>query len=304
MIFKISHNIIYNQNKYRIHSYNQHKYGVIRMNDEQLLLFRKILNIRNYSESTIGNYNNALIQFRKWNYRELYLDKDLLFKYVEYLKTFDKSYSYIKNSIMALRLFSELVLGKKLKNDYLRGIKRKSTLPDVLSVEEVKQVLNSLDNLKHKAIISLIYSCGLRISECINLKIIDIDSKRMLIKIVQGKGKKDRLVQLSPKLLELLRDYYKQYKPKEHLFQGQFKDEYSAKSIQNVLRRALQKCRITKKITVHSLRHSFATHLIEQGTDIRIIQEILGHKDIRTTQIYTHISSANILKINNPFDTF
>ncbi len=274
------------------------------MIDDQILLFRKILIIRNYSEGTISNYNNALIQFRKWNYREIDLDKDLLFKYVEQLKTFDKSYSYIKNSIIALKLFSELVLGKKLNNDYLKGIKRKSKLPNVLSIQEVKNVIDSIENIKHKAIISLIYSCGLRISECINLKIADIDSKRMLIKIVQGKGKKDRYVQLSAKLLELLRDYYKQYHPKEHMFQGQFKDEYSSKSIQNVLRKALQKCGITKKITVHSLRHSFATHLVEQGTDIRIIQEILGHKDIRTTQIYTHISNANISKIKNPFDSF
>ncbi len=274
------------------------------MNDEQLLLFRKILNIRNYSESTIRNYNNALIQFKKWNYRGLILDKDLLFKYVEHLRAFEKSYSYIKNAIMALKLFSELVLGKILKNDYLNGIKRKSSLPDVLSIEEIKNVLDSIDNLKHNAIISLIYSCGLRISECINLKISDIDSTRMLIKIVQGKGKKDRYVQLSHKLLELLRDYYKQYKPKEFLFQGQFKDEYSARSIQQILKKALEKCKIKKKITVHSLRHSFATHLVEQGTDIRIIQEILGHKDIRTTQIYTHISTANISKIRNPFDSF
>lgn len=274
------------------------------MNDDQLLLFRKILNIRNYSESTISNYNNALIQFNKWNHLGLHIDKGLLYKYVEHLRAYDRSYSYIKNSTMALKLFSELVLGKKLNNDYLKGIKRKSTLPDVLSIEELKQVLETINNVKHKAIISLIYSCGLRISECINLKISDIDSKRMLIKIVQGKGKRDRLVQLSPKLLGLLRDYYKLYHPKVHLFQGQFKDEYSAKSIQNVLKKALQKCGNTKKITVHSLRHSFATHLIEQGTDIRIVQEILGHKDIRTTQIYTHISSASISKVNNPFDSF
>lgn len=274
------------------------------MNEEQLLLFRKILNIRNYSERTILCYNNALIQFNKWNYSGLELDKDLLFNYVEFLRAYYRSYSYIKNSVMALRLFSELVLGKNLKNNYLKGIKRKSTLPDVLSIEEVKQLLDSISNLKHKAIIALIYSCGLRISECINLKSTDIDSKRMVIKIVQGKGKKDRLVQLSPKLLDLLRDYYKQYKPNGRLFQGQFKDEYSARSIQQILKKALERCNIKKNITVHSLRHSFATHLVEQGTDIRIIQEILGHKDIRTTQIYTQISSANISKINNPFDSF
>lgn len=126
----------------------------------------------------------------------------------------------------------------------------------------------------------------------------------MVIKIVRSKGKKDRYVQLSPKLLELLGIYYELYKPKEHLFQGQFKDEYSASCIQNILKRALIKCNIKKRITVYSLRHSFATHLIEQGTNIRIIQEILGHKDIRIMQIYTHISSTNISKVNNPFDSF
>lgn len=274
------------------------------MNDEKLLLFRKILNIRNYSESTINNYCNALIQFEKWNKQDIILNKDILFEYIEYSKENDKSYSYIKNSLMALMLFSELVLGKKIKNDYLRKMRRASKLPDVLSIEEVKSVIESVENIKHKAILSLIYSCGLRISECINLKISDIDSSRMLIKIVQSKGKKDRYVQLSPKLLELLMNYYKSYKPNEHLFQGQFKDEYSARSIQNILKNALHKCNIKKRITVHSLRHSFATHLIEQGTDIRIIQDILGHKDIRTTQIYTHISSANISKVKNPFDSF
>ena len=274
------------------------------MNDEQLMLFRKILYIRNYSNNTIKNYYNALLQFSKWNNQNEIINDDILFRYVDHLTSLNKSYSYIKNSIMSLILFSELVLGKKLKNDYLRKIKRSSKLPDVLSIEEVKKVIGAVENIKHKAILSLIYSCGLRINECINIKLSDIDSSRMLIKIVQSKGKKDRYVQLSPKLLELLRIYYKSYKPKEYLFQGQFKDEYSARSIQNILKRALNKCNIKKRITVHSLRHSFATHLVEQGTDIRIIQEILGHKDIRTTQIYTHISSANISKVKSPFDSF
>jgi len=199
------------------------------MSDDEFLLFRKILNIRNYSESTINNYSNAIIQFKKWNGNLFQINKDSLFKYVEYLKLKNKSSSFIRNSIMSLKLFSE---------------------------------------------------------------------------IVQSKGKKDRYVQLSPKLLGLLREYYKEFKPLNHLFQCQSKDEYSPKSIQNILRNALIKCIINKRITVHSLRHSYATHLIEQGTDIRLVQEILGHKDIRTTQIYTHISSAQISKINNPFDSF
>lgn len=273
------------------------------MNEEYFILFRKILKIRNYSESSIRSYINALIQFQRWNSLDNNLSKDILFDYVEFLTEQSRSYSYIKNSIMALKLYSELIMGVSIKNDYLRSIKRASKLPDVLSLEEIKKVLNSIENIKHKTMISLIYSCGLRISECINLKVSDIDSSRMLIKVVQAKGKKDRYVQLSPKLLELLRKYYTKFKPTNHLFQGQFKDEYSARSIQQILKRALTLCNITKHITVHSLRHSFATHLLEQGTDIRIIQEILGHKDIRTTQIYTHISHANLASLKNPFDS-
>ncbi len=274
------------------------------MNDEQLLLFRKVLKIRNYSEATIKNYNNSLLLFLKWNSNELKLDKDILFDYVEYLTDCQKSYSFIKNSIMALKLFSELVLGRQLKNDFLRKIRRCSKLPDVLSIGEIKKLIESIDNIKHKAIISLIYSCGLRISECINLKIVDIDTSRMLIKITQGKGRKDRYVPLSPKLLVLIKEYYKSYKSKDYLFEGQLGGRYSARSIQNIVKNALKKCNIRKKITVHSLRHSYATHLIEQGTDVKLVQEILGHKDVRTTQIYTHISSASISKIKNPFDSF
>jgi integrase/recombinase XerD len=302
MIYKNTNYFCFFEIIFNKHSYIQHNKGIIRMNDEQLLLFRKILNIRNYSESTVKHYNNALIQFKKWNYNLKPLDKKLLFNYIEYLSSSDKSYSYIRNSIMAFKLFSELVLGQNLRNDFLKGIKRPNKLPDVLSIHEVKNVINSIENLKHKTIISLIYSCGLRISECINIRISDIDSSRMLVKIKQGKGKKDRYVQLSYKMLKLLRAYYKEYKPQNHLFQGQKKDEYSAKSIQNVLKKAIARCKITKRITPHSLRHSFATHLLEQGTDLRIIQEILGHKDIRTTQIYTHISSSDISRIKNPID--
>jgi site-specific recombinase XerD len=271
---------------------------------DNLDLLRNILFIRRYSESTIKNYLNSLTKFDEWNKQGKELNKDLLFDFVRFLTLKDFSYSHIRNSIMSLKLYSELILGKQLKNDFLRGIKRPHYVPDILSLAEVKKIIDSINNLKHKSIISLIYSCGLRISECINLKIKDIDSSRMLIKIVQSKGAKDRYVQLSPKMLELLRNYYKEYKPQNYLFQGQIKEEYSARSIQAVLRKALKECNITKRITVHSLRHSFATHLLEQGTDIRIIQEILGHKDIRTTQIYTHISSANKLLIKNPFDSF
>ncbi len=272
------------------------------MNDEELNLFRKVLKIRNYSESTIGSYTNSLVQFKKWNKDNSILNKELLFEYVGYLTDTKRSYSYIKNGIMALSLYSELILGKNIKNNYLRKIKRSRKIPDVLSINEIKQVIDLISNIKHKTTISIIYSCGLRISECINIKISDIDSTRMMIKIREAKGKKDRFVPLSSKMLSMLRNYYKGYKPKDYLFEGQKNAKYSPRSIQNVLKKALKLCRIQKNITVHSLRHSFATHLVEQGTDIRIIQELLGHKDIRTTQIYTHISSTKLSQIKNPFD--
>lgn len=272
------------------------------MSDEELHLFRKILKIRNYSESTIISYSNSLIQFKKWNKDNSILNNELLFEYVEFLTDAKRSYSYIKNGIMALSLYSELILGKTLKNNYLRNIKRYTKLPDVLSINEIKLIIDSISNTKHKTAISIIYSCGLRISECINIKISDIDSKRNMIKIREAKGKKDRYVPLSSKMLSLLRKYYKEYKPKDYLFEGQKNDKYSPRSIQNVLKKALNISGIYKNITIHSLRHSFATHLVEQGTDIKIIQELLGHKDIRTTQIYTHISKTKLSQIKNPFD--
>lgn len=147
-----------------------------------------------------------------------------------------------------------------------------------------------------------LYSGGLRRSELINLKITDIDSKRMLIRITQSKGNKDRYTLLSDKLLKLLRDYFRFYKPKYWLFEGQGGGQYSATSIANIFRKALRKAQITKHATPHTLRHSFATHLLEQGINLRYIQEILGHSSISTTEIYTHVSSKQLTKIQNPLD--
>ena len=150
---------------------------------------------------------------------------------------------------------------------------------------------------------SIIYSSGLRIGEALNLKLTDIDSKRMLISIKKGKGKKDRVSLLSPKILELLRDYYKAYKPNKYLFEGQFSEQYTSASARKVLKKALLSTSIKKRITLHTLRHSFATHLLESGTDIRYIQEILGHNSPKTTMIYTHVSTSSLSSIKNPFDT-
>jgi integrase/recombinase XerD len=187
--------------------------------------------------------------------------------------------------------------------DSIHRPRKEHKLPNVLSKEEVKQILEAPRNLKHRAMLSLIYACGLRRGELLNLKPNHIDSKRKLLIIHQSKGKKDRVIPIGDRLIELLRDYYKAYRPKKWLFEGQNPgSQYSPTSLQQVLKRALKHCNIHKPVTLHWLRHSYATHLLENGTDLRYIQEILGHKSSKTTEIYTHVSTKCLQNIKSPFD--
>lgn len=172
-----------------------------------------------------------------------------------------------------------------------------------LGKEEIQKILDSCSNIKHKAILATIYGCGLRFYELLNLKTTDIDSQRMLLKINQSKGNQHRYVPLPQNLVELLREYYKIYLPKVYLFQGEKGGMYSARSVQNILKKCLTKVNITKSVSVHTLRHTYATHLLEQGTDIRVIQTLLGHKNLKTTQIYTHISSSVIEQVSSPLES-
>ena len=174
-------------------------------------------------------------------------------------------------------------------------------LPDVLSKQEIELMIRMTKNKKHRCIIALIYSCGLRRSESINLKVGDIDSKRMLIKIREAKGKKDRYIQLSANILSLLREYYREEKPVNWLLEGSKDGRYSEMSIYNVIKKAAKRSGITKRVYPHILRHSFATHSLEQGIDIRFIQEWMGHGSIKTTQQYTHVSKNNY-NFKNPID--
>ena len=180
--------------------------------------------------------------------------------------------------------------------------KKQLILPKALHLSEVKSLLNHTENLKHNTILKLIYGMGLRVSEIINLKIEHIDSKAMRVFIVRGKGKKDRYVNLPESILPQLRDYYKTYKPKEYLFEGQYGGAYSVRSIQQIFSIAAKKANILKKVGVHSLRHSFATHLLENGTDIRFIQDLLGHSNIKTTLVYTQVTDNSLRKIVSPLD--
>ena len=173
----------------------------------------------------------------------------------------------------------------------------------MLSKEEVAAILQALVNQKHRTMLSLIYACGLRRGELLNLKPENVDSKRHLLLILNAKGKKDRVIPISDKVIAMLREYYKMYKPKIWLFEGQNAGEqYSDKSIQSVLKQALEKAKISKPVTLHWLRHSYATHLLESGTDLRYIQELLGHKSSKTTEIYTHVTEKSLQKIKSPFD--
>jgi integrase/recombinase XerD len=221
----------------------------------------------------------------------------------DYIIKHNLSSSYQNQIVNALKLYFRAVQDKIIDIEKVHRPKRAKVLPNVLSKEEVKMILEAHSNIKHKTMLSLIYSCGLRCGELIALQPVHIDSKRNIVFIKNAKGKKDRIVPLNPKILEMLRDYYKIYKPKEYLFEGQVAGtQYSEKSLQSILKQALQKAGSTKPVTLHWLRHSYATHLLESGTDLRYIQELLGHNSSRTTEIYTHVSTKSIQQIKSPFD--
>jgi integrase/recombinase XerD len=204
--------------------------------------------------------------------------------------------------VNSIKKFFLKVEHRSLDLEEIERPKRAFRLPEVLSLEEIERILNALSNVKHRTMLALIYSVGLRRNELLSLRIKDIDSTRMVIHISNSKGKKDRIVPLSPTTLELLRHYYKVYRPKDYLFEGQFGGQYTARSIQALFRQAMERTGINNKATVNTLRHSYATHLLENGTDLRIIQELLGHKSSKTTEIYTHVSRRLKQNIPNPLD--
>ena len=261
---------------------------------------------KRYSPQTIKIYTSYFNDFQKH-----FSDKNLLdittdetnTYILKLIKTKSISTSQQNQRINAIKFYYEKVLGKDRKVYKIDRANKAKILPTVLSKLEVKAIINSCTNKKHKCILSLIYSAGLRRSELVNLKLSDIDSTRGLVIIKNAKGNKDRVSLLSPLLVNELRDYYKNYKPKVYLFEGQeVGSKYSTTSVANILKQACTKTRIKKKISPHTLRHSFATHLLEQGTDLRYIQNLLGHSSSKTTEIYTHVSTQNISQIKNPID--
>ncbi|MBK9329425.1 MAG: site-specific integrase [Sphingobacteriales bacterium] len=268
--------------------------------------FSRWLKSRRYSDNTIKTYTDALKSFLLfYNTKpvEEITNVDLITYNNEFILKNNLSASYQNQIVNAVKLFFRTIENKVMNEELIHRPKREKVLPNVLSKEEIKLILDAHSNIKHKAMLSLIYSCGLRCGELLALKPKHIDSKRNILIIKQAKGRKDRITPLSSKIIELLRAYYIAYKPVEYLFEGQNKgQDYDERSLQNILKQALQKTGIKKPVTLHWLRHSYATHLLENGTDLRYIQEILGHSSSKTTEIYTHVSTKNIQKIISPYD--
>lgn len=260
---------------------------------------------KRYSDNTLRVYSDALDSFLRFSSGKALSElqqEDLIAYNNQYILARGLSSAYQNQVVNALKLFLRVNELAQLPADSLPRPRGEKKLPNVLSKQEVKRILEALPNLKHRIMLSLIYACGLRRSELLHLQLTDIQSDRGLLLIRQAKGKKDRVVPLSAKLLESLRQYYVQYRPKGWLFEGQDGGQYSEKSIQLVFKQALAKAGIDKPATLHWLRHSYATHLLENGTDLRYIQELLGHNSSRTTEIYTHVSQHNLQQIRSPFD--
>jgi integrase/recombinase XerD len=272
----------------------------------EIEMFKRSMMAKRYSNHTIKTYSEALSVFFKFHHEVLV--SEITVKHVqqfcyEYILHKNLSSSYQNQVINAIKLFYKNRFNRTLDIDKIQRPKKEKHLPNVLSKEEVKAILDAPINLKHRCMLSLIYACGLRRSELLNLTLKDILSDRNLLFIRQAKGKKDRVVPISDKMIEVLRTYYRAYKPKKWLFEGQQPmSQYSEESLAKVLKLSVQKAKINKNVSLHWLRHSYATHLLESGTDLRYIQELLGHNSSRTTEIYTHVSTRNLQNIRSPFD--
>lgn len=272
---------------------------------QALTAFIELMRLKNYSPQTIKVYKHWFTLFLSCfpNKKPSTITKVEIMDFLVLFKNSESWSATTQNQLInALKFFYEKLLSRTSETYELPRAKKPQQLPSIFAEVEVKKIIEATDNVKHKSMICLAYAGGLRVSEIVNLKIADIDSKRMVITLREAKGKKDRQVMLSEKLLKLLREYVKQYRPRLYLYEGPNHKQYSSRSVQEALKSAKQKAGITKSGSIHALRHSFATHLLEAGTDIISIKELLGHTSLRTTNIYTHVSKKHISKIQSPLD--
>ena len=277
-------------------------------NAKQLELYLQTLILKAYSQATIRTYKNEFTIFLQTlkNVEANNFTTQRIKDYLQYcFETLQLTESTIHSRMNALKFYYEQVLYKEKFFWEIPRPKKPFLLPRFFNKEEIADIINATDNLKHKVMLMLTYSGGLRVSEVVSLRTYNVDSKRMCIFIESAKGKKDRMVALSPVLLVMFREYARKYKidKKGYLFEGQIKNTcYSTRSLQLVLSAAKQKANIMKPGGVHALRHSFATHLVDKGTDISMLQKLLGHNDIKTTLRYIHVSNKDLIKVLSPLD--
>lgn len=271
----------------------------------ELTQLEELLHLKRYSPNTIKTYKYCFKEFLYF-YNSIHPDNithQQIKKFILYLVNIKGIASSTQNQyINSIKFYYEHVLKREPQTYYIDRPKIGKKLPFVFTEAEVALLLNTVNNIKHRCILLCIYSAGLRISELVNLRLNDILSRQNCIHIRDAKGKKDRYTLLSEKLLIALRTYYQQYRPSYWLFEGPTAGQYSKTSIQKIFKRALKASGITQPATVHTLRHSFATHLLERGVNLRYIQTLLGHNSSKTTEIYTHISNKNLAKISSPLD--
>lgn len=272
--------------------------------EKALAAMRRKLEIARYSPNTIDTYLNAtkqvFLRFAEKHPNDIRTEDIETFQHE--LARSGKSNSYLNQLVNAVRYYYKDVLGDAYRVKFIERPRGERKLPKVLSEQEVAAILRAPTNLKHRCILMLIYSAGLRLGELISLERTDIMPERKQVLIRGAKGGKDRVSLLSDKLLTLLEEYLKAYEPRHYLFEGPQGAKYSDTSVQQVFKQAKKKAGITAPATVHTLRHSFATHLLENGTDLRYIQTLLGHASSKTTEIYTHVSTKAIGKIRSPLD--
>ena len=268
--------------------------------------YRRWMEANRFPESTVETYTGMMIKFLRFVSPKEASDctsDDLTMIVKEYILPNGLSHSFQNQMISSVKKFYSEFYRFVIDPGKITRPRPQHKLPNVLSKEEVKRIINAPINEKHRVMLSIVYACGLRRSELIELIPTDVEKSRKLLRIRQSKGFNDRIVPISDRIIEMIETYFMHYKPKIYLFEGQWPGEkYSASSLGKVLKMACERAGLRKEVSLHWLRHSYATHLLEAGTDLRYIQELLGHKSSKTTEIYTHVSAKSIQKIRSPFD--
>lgn len=270
--------------------------------------FAEYMQLHNYSKHTFNAYHHLVMRYINTfkEHRIIQINqfgvKEIDNYHKLWLQQSSPSPSLVNQSVNAIKLYYKVITNESLDLKNVHRPLKDKLLPKVYSRKEVSSIINSVENLKHKTTLLLIYSAGLRVSELINMRVEDILVDRKMVFIRKAKGRKDRYTTLADSALNMLTEYMIQYKPQRYLIEGQYGGQYSSTSIRNILHAAKKKAGISTFGSVHTLRHSFATHLLENGTDLRYIQELLGHRSSKTTEIYTHVSTLNISKITSPGD--